>query len=64
MADRTRLPEPNWSFEISDKLKLAIADSILLYSKIESCIVELVWLIEGADLKLGPPRASRPASIA
>jgi hypothetical protein len=51
MADRTRLPEPNWSFEISDKLKLAIADSILLYRKIESCIVELVWLIEGADLK-------------
>ena len=51
MADRTHLPEPNWSFEISDKLKLAIADCILLYSKIESCIVELVWLIEGADLK-------------
>jgi hypothetical protein len=47
---RTQLPEPNWSFEIPDKLKLAVADCILLYSKIESCIVELVWLIEGADL--------------
>jgi hypothetical protein len=51
MADRTQLPEPNWSFEISDKLKLAIADCILIYSKIESCIVELVWLIEDADLE-------------
>jgi hypothetical protein len=30
MADRTQLPEPNWSFEISDKLKLAIADCILI----------------------------------
>jgi hypothetical protein len=51
MAERTQLPEPNWSFELPDKLKLAIADCILLYSKIESCIVELVWLIEDADLE-------------
>lgn len=50
MADGTQL-QPNWSFEIPDKLKLAIADCILLYSKIESCIVELVWLIEDADLE-------------
>jgi hypothetical protein len=51
MTDRPQLLEPSWSFEISDKLKLAIADCILLYSKIESCIVELVWLIEDADLE-------------
>jgi hypothetical protein len=30
MADRTRLPESNLSFEISDKLKLETADCILL----------------------------------
>jgi hypothetical protein len=31
-------------------LKCAIADCITLYSKIESCIVEVVWLLEQADL--------------
>jgi hypothetical protein len=46
---RTLEPEPNWSSKLPDKLKLAIADCILLYSNIESCIVELVWLIEDAD---------------
>jgi hypothetical protein len=51
MANRTRLPELSWSFEIPDKLKLAIADCIILYSKLESCIVELVWLIEAADVE-------------
>ena len=50
MVSDSEISERNWSFEIPDKLKLAIADCILLYSKIESCIVELVWLIEGADL--------------
>jgi hypothetical protein len=40
-----------WSFDLPDKLKLAIADCITLYGKIESCIVELVWLIEDASLE-------------
>src|SRR4051812_41276936 len=39
------------SFVLPDKLKLAIADSITLYSKIESCIVELVWVLENPDLE-------------
>jgi hypothetical protein len=34
------------SFVLPDKLKLAIADCITLYSNIESCIVELVWVLE------------------
>jgi hypothetical protein len=33
------------------KLKCAIADCITLYSEIESCIVEVVWTLEEADLK-------------
>jgi hypothetical protein len=37
------------SFVLPDKLKLAIADCITLYSKIESCIVELVWVLEDPD---------------
>jgi hypothetical protein len=41
----------SWSLDLPDKLKLAIADCITLYSKIQSCIVELVWLVEDASLK-------------
>jgi hypothetical protein len=44
-------PTPDWSSKLPDKLKLAIADCILLFSNIESCIVELVWLLEDADVK-------------
>jgi len=45
-------PDPNLtgSFDIPAKLKCAIADCITLYSKIESCIVEVVWTLEQADL--------------
>lgn len=45
-----RMPAPKWSFDLPIKLKLAIADCITLYSKIESCIVELVWALEAPDL--------------
>ena len=52
MSDgRTLEPAPDWSSKLPDKLKLAIADCILLFSNIESCIVELVWLLEDADIE-------------
>ena len=40
-----------WSFDLPIKLKCAIADCITLYAKIESCIVETIWEIEGANLE-------------
>lgn len=43
-------PPASWSFDLPDKLKLAIADCIALYSKMESCVVELIWELERADL--------------
>jgi hypothetical protein len=46
-----RSPDLTWSFELPDKLKLAIADAIVLYSRIESCIVEIIWELEEADLE-------------
>jgi hypothetical protein len=53
-ADMTiaRPPDPDlsWSFDLPVNLKCAIADCITLYSKIESCIVEIVWVLEEADL--------------
>ncbi len=46
-------PSPNlkWTFKLPNKLRLAIADAIVLYSRIESCIVEIVWELEEADLE-------------
>ena len=45
--------EPNlsWSLDLSVKLKCAIADCITIYSTIESCIVEVVWTLEQANLE-------------
>ena len=46
-------PKPGitWTQELPVKLKCAIADSITLYSTLESCVVELLWTLEQADLK-------------
>jgi hypothetical protein len=44
------MAEPSWSSELPERLKLAIADCILLYSKIESCVVEPIWVIEDPDI--------------
>ena len=49
-ADRPRNPDLTWSFELPDRLKLAIADAIILYSRIKSCCIEIIWEIERADL--------------
>lgn len=46
-----RSPDLTWSFELPDRLKIAIADAVLLYSRIESCCVEIIWELEQADLE-------------
>jgi hypothetical protein len=45
-----RSPNLTWSFELPDRLKIAIADAIVLYSQIESCCIEIIWELEQADL--------------
>jgi hypothetical protein len=47
---RPRNPDLRWSFELPDRRKLAIADAIVLYSRIESCCIEIIWEIEQPDL--------------
>ena len=47
---RPRNPDLKWSFELPQRLRLAIADAIVLYSCIESCCIEIIWEIEQADL--------------
>jgi hypothetical protein len=46
-----RSPDLKWSFELPDRLKITIADAIVLFSRIESCCVEIIWELEQADLE-------------
>ena len=46
-----RSPDLTWTLELPDRLKIAIADAITIYSRIESCCVEIVWELEEADIE-------------
>lgn len=48
---RHRSPNLSWDFELPDRLKICIADSITIYSRIESCCVEIIWELEQADIE-------------
>jgi hypothetical protein len=37
---------------IPDKLKMAIGDAVRMFSLIDSCALEIVWLVAGADLAM------------
>ena len=43
-------PVKDVSGNIPDKLKMAIGDAVSLFSKIDHCALEVVWLIKGADV--------------
>ena len=43
-------PVKDVSGNIPDKLKMAIGDAVRLFSLIDSCALEIVWLFAGADL--------------
>lgn len=45
------IPGMTWSFDLPDKLKLAIADAIAIFSRIDHAVVECIWMLEQADLK-------------
>ena len=42
---------PRLSFELPDRLKIAIADAIVLYSRMESLCIEIIWEIEQPGLE-------------
>jgi hypothetical protein len=35
------------SFILPEKLRLAIADAIVIQSRIENCVVEIIWMLKG-----------------
>jgi hypothetical protein len=50
-ATKHRSPDLKYSTVLPDRLKLAIADSVTLYARIENLAVEILWEIEQADLE-------------
>jgi hypothetical protein len=45
------IPGMTWSFDLPDKLRLAIADAVTIFSRIDHAVIECVWVLEQADLK-------------
>jgi hypothetical protein len=45
------LPGRTWSFDLPVELKIAIADAVTIFSRIDHMIVECIWILEQADLK-------------
>jgi hypothetical protein len=45
------IPGMMWSFDLPDRLKLAIADAVAIFSRIDHAVIECIWMLEQADLK-------------
>ena len=45
------IPGMTWSFELPDRLRLAIANVVTIFSRIDHAIIECIWVLEEADLK-------------
>jgi hypothetical protein len=45
------LPGMTWSFDLPVKLKIAIANAVTIFSRIDSMIIEGIWILEEADAK-------------
>ena len=44
------IPGMTWSFDLTDRLKIAIADAIAIFSRIDHTVIEWIWVLEQADL--------------
>jgi hypothetical protein len=43
-------PNATWSFELPVKLKIAIADAVTLFGRLDNAVIEVLWADEQADL--------------
>jgi hypothetical protein len=45
------IPGMTWSFDLPDRLKIAIAQAVTVFSHIDCMLIESVWALEQPDLK-------------
>jgi hypothetical protein len=50
-ADQYRAAGDDLSFDLPLDLKVAIADAVTIFSRIDRMIIECIWILEQADLK-------------
>jgi hypothetical protein len=50
MVEQPAATPESWSFDLPDKLKFAIADALTVFARIDNCMIETLWAIEGAGL--------------
>lgn len=44
-------PDASWNFTIPEKLKLAIADAVVTFARMETTLLEIVWILEDSTLE-------------
>ncbi|WP_038965599.1 hypothetical protein [Bradyrhizobium diazoefficiens] len=44
-------PDMTWTLALPDQLRLAIADAVVIFSRIDNAIIECIWVLEQADYK-------------
>jgi hypothetical protein len=42
-------PDMTWSYDLPARLRLAIADAVVIFSKLDHAIIECIWALEQAD---------------
>jgi hypothetical protein len=58
MSDKAKPPTatmatPNmiWTLDLPERLRLAIADAVVIFSRIDNALIEGIWVLEEADPK-------------
>jgi hypothetical protein len=51
------IPGMTWSFDLPDRLKIAIAEAVTVFSHIDCMLIESVWALEQPSLRLSKARA-------
>jgi len=44
-------PDASWNFTIPEKLKLAIADAVVTFARMETTLLEIIWILEESTLE-------------
>jgi|GEM_PF-1594737 hypothetical protein len=44
-------PDASWNFDLPEKLKLGIADAVVTFARMETTLLEIVWILEESTLE-------------
>ena len=44
-------PDMTWTLDLPERLRLAVADAVVIFSRIDNALIEGIWVLEEADPK-------------